>query len=84
MAEKKVERKKPVRRSVDERIAEIDAKIAAHEKNIETLKAKKEAILNPKPRASKSAKMKAIASLAKETGRSEEDLLKALGLSSDE
>ena len=36
------ERKTPVRRSAEERIAEIDKKIAAHEANIVTLKQKKE------------------------------------------
>lgn len=77
------EKKKLVRRPADERVAEIDKKIANHKNAIKNLEAKKEAILNPKPRPSKSAKMKAITTLAKETGMSEEELIKKLGIDSE-
>lgn len=77
------EKKKLVRRSAEERIAEIDKKIANHENAIKNLKAKKESILNPRVRPSKSAKMKAITTLAKETGMSEAELIEKLGLPSE-
>lgn len=72
--------KKRIRRSAEERVAEIDASIASHENTIAKLKAKKEAILNPKPRPSKSAKMKMISAIAKEAGLSEEEVIKRLEL----
>lgn len=62
------------RRSQEERIAELDAKIKSHEETIEKLKAKKEAILNPKPRASKAAKTKALIAKAKEAGFTDEEI----------
>lgn len=77
------EKRKLVRRPAEERIAEIDKKIAGHEKAIKTLRSKKEAILNPKPRPSKSARMKAISTIAKETGMSEEEVIKKLGITSE-
>ena len=40
-----------VMRSKEERIAELDKKIAFHKEKAAMLEAKKEAILNPKPRA---------------------------------
>lgn len=40
------EKKRMVRRSADERIAELDKKIAYHHKSIQTLEKKKKAILN--------------------------------------
>lgn len=78
------ERKSPVRRSAEERIAEIDKKIAAHEANIATLKKKKEAILNPKPRRSKAAGMKALITKAKESGMTNEQIAEKLGITLDE
>ena len=80
MAETK---RKLVRRPPEERIAEIDKKIATYQENIKKLTAKKEAILNPKHRPSKSAKMKAISAIAKETGMSEEEVIKKLGITDD-
>lgn len=74
------DRKRPIRRSTEERIAEIDAKIASHEKSIESLKAKKEAILNPKPRISKSTQIKNVISKAKESGMSIEEISERLGI----
>ncbi|WP_324823556.1 hypothetical protein [Sinanaerobacter sp. ZZT-01] len=50
---------KGVRRSTEEIVADLDAKIAKHEENIASLKAKKEAALNPKARVSKNAAIKA-------------------------
>lgn len=61
-----------VRRSTDERIAEINTKIANHEKAIENLKAKKESILNPKPRGTGAKKIKV--KKAKEAGCSNEQI----------
>lgn len=78
------QQRKLIRRSAEERIAEIDKKIAGHEKALATLRAKKEAILNPKPRPSKSARMKAISTIAKETGMSEEEVIKKLGIGSED
>ena len=40
------EKKRMVRRSADERIAELDKKIAYHHKSIQTLEKKKKATLN--------------------------------------
>ena len=74
------ERKAPVRRSSEERIAEIDKKIAAHEANIATLKQKKESILNPKPRRSKAAGMKALIAKAKESGLTNEEIAEKHGI----
>ena len=74
------ERKKPVRRSTEERIADIDAKIASHEKSIENLKAKKDAILNPKPRISKATQIKNIVAKAKDSGMSVEVISERLGI----
>lgn len=50
---------KGVRRSTEEIVADLDAKIAKHKENIASLEAKKEAVLNPKTRVSKNAAIKA-------------------------
>jgi hypothetical protein len=73
-------KRKLVRRSAEERVAEIDAKIATHQEAIEKLQAKKEEILNPKPRLSKAAKMKAILNVAKESGMTPEEIAEKLGI----
>lgn len=69
-----------IRRSAEERIAEIDKKIAAHKANIAVLEEKKKAILNPKPRITKAAKMKAIIEGAKKSGMSPEEIAEKLGI----
>jgi esterase/lipase len=63
----------------EQRVAEIDAKIAAHKSNIATLEAKKEAILNPKARA-KRVTIKTVIDQAKADGMSPEDIAKKLGI----
>jgi hypothetical protein len=63
----------------EQRVAEIDAKIAAHKSNIATLEAKKEAILNPKARA-KRVTIKTVIDEAKADGMSPEDIAKKLGI----
>lgn len=68
------------RRSLEERIAEIDAKIAKHQDSIKSLKAQKSALLTPpEPKKKKTSIANAI-KLAKEKGMSAEDILKKLGL----
>lgn len=74
-------KRKLVRRPADERIAEIDKKIAGHKAAIEKLEAKKKTILNPKPRASKAAGLKALISKAKEAGMTNEEIAEKLGIS---
>jgi hypothetical protein len=74
------EKRKLIRRSAKERVAEIDAKIAAHQEAIEKLQEKRDAILNPKPRLSKTAKMKAILDVAKKSGMTPEEIAEKLGV----
>lgn len=66
-------------RSADERIAEIDAKIEKHKADIKSLEAKKDAILNPKPRKARMT-TKSVADLAKKAGMKPEEMLEKLGL----
>lgn len=80
MAEAEAKRKLN-RRPAEERIAEIDKKIAGHKSAIAKLEAKKNTILNPKPRASKAAGLKALISKAKEAGMSNEEIAEKLGIS---
>ena len=70
------------RRTVEERVSEIDSKIEAHKKNIAALEAKKKDILNPKPR--KVLSMSAIMKKAKEKGYSVKDIAKKLDIDVDE
>lgn len=67
-------------RTKEERIAEIDKKIDAHKKSIVTLEAKKEAILNPKPRTRKAKSVSAIIAKAKEAGLTPEEIAAKLGV----
>jgi len=69
-----METKKRTIRTPEERIAEIDAKIEKHKKDIASLEAKKKAILNPSPKTTYSSVMK----YAKENGISPEDLMAKL------
>lgn len=80
MAEAETKRKLN-RRPAEERIAEIDKKIAGHKEAIKKLEAKKHTILNPKPRASKVAGLKALISKAKEAGMTNEEIAEKLGIS---
>ena len=81
------EKRKIVRRSADERVAEIDAKIAAckatikkQEEKISELEQKKQAILNPVPRISKAGQLKALINKAKESGMTTEEIAEKLGI----
>ena len=69
MAEAENKQRKLVRRPAEERIAEIDKKIAGHKDAIQKLEAKKNAILNSK---------------AKVAGMSNEEIAQKLGISLDE
>lgn len=68
------EKRKLVRRPVEERVAEIDAKINAHKEAIQKLEQKKANILNPKPRASKAAKTKVLIAKAREAGLTDDEI----------
>lgn len=68
------EKRKLIRRPVEERVAEIDAKINAHKESIQKLEQKKTAILNPKPRVSKAAKTKLLITKAREAGLTDEEI----------
>ena len=83
MAEAETKRKLN-RRPAEERSAEIDKKIAGHKEAIKKLEAKKHTILNPKPRASKAAGLKALISKAKEAGMTNEEIAEKLGISLDD
>lgn len=78
------EKRKLVRRSPEERVAEIDTRITAHKEAIKKLEKKKHAILNPKPRTSKAAGMKVLIAKAKEAGLTDEQIAEKLGLKLDE
>lgn len=66
-------------RSKEERLNEIDAKIKKHEADIEKLKLKRDNILNPKPRKSRTG-MKTIIDKAKEQGMTAEEIAEKLGI----
>ncbi|MPM78030.1 hypothetical protein SDC9_125040 [bioreactor metagenome] len=66
------------RRTADERIFEIDAKIEFHKKNIAALEAKKQAILNPKPR--KVFTLNTVLKKAKEKGYTAKDIAQKLDI----
>lgn len=73
MAERKI-------RTKEERAAEIDKKIEFHESKIATLKAKKEEILNPKPKKRKPRSVAAVIAKAKEAGMNPEEIAQKLGI----
>lgn len=73
--------KKFVRRSPEERAAEIDTKIAAHKDTIRKLEQKKAEILNPKPRLTKAEKIKLILDKAKGSGLTVDEIAERLGVS---
>lgn len=66
-------------RTKEERIAEIDAKIEAHKKNIASLEARKKAILAPKPRKTPLS-LNTVLKKAKEKGYTAKDIAKKLDL----
>lgn len=71
------------RRTREEMVSEIDAKIETHKKNIAALEARKKAILNPKPRKA-AISMNAVLKKAKEKGLSAKDIAKRLDINIDE
>lgn len=73
------EKKKNVRREKKEIIADLDKKIAYHERLIVSLKEKKEAILNPV--LTPKAQLKTLLDKANEKGISPEEMAKMLGIS---
>lgn len=82
MAEAK-EKRKFVRRSYEERIKEVEDKIAYHKDCISKLEKKKESIINPQSRASKAARFKLMMAKAKEAGMSDEEIAQRLGITLD-
>ena len=81
------EKRKIVRRSAEERVAEIDAKIATfkatiakQEEKIAALEVKKQAILNPVPRVSKAGQLKELLNKAKASGMTNEEIAEKLGI----
>lgn len=72
------EKRTRVMRPAEERIKEIDAAIAKHEANIAALKAKRERILNPKPRSGGKVGISTVIKKAKELGLSPEEMLEKL------
>ena len=81
------EKRKIVRRSAEERVAEIDAKIATckttiakQEEKIAALEVKKQVILNPVPRVSKAGQLKELLNKAKASGMTNEEIAEKLGI----
>ena len=75
------ESKKRVRRSVEERAAELDKKILAHR---EAIKALEENLFRPKKRRRTEAEIsKELISKAKKAGMSSKEIAEKLGLSID-
>ena len=72
-----VKNRKP-NRTKEQIIDEFDSKIAYHEKCIESLKAKREEVLNPP--VTPKQQLKAIFAKAEEQGLSPEDIAKKLGI----
>lgn len=69
-------------RTKEERIAEIDRRIEKHKSDIASLEAKKNAILNPKPRKARMT-TKTVIDIAKKAGLTPEEMLKKLDLKLD-
>ena len=68
------------RMTVEEKVAELDRKIQGHEQNIETLKAKKERLLNPPTRTRRKGSVSSVLKKAKEMGMSAEEIALKLGI----
>ena len=78
MAEKKTKERKT--RSQEERVAEIDKKIAYHAQCIETLKKKKNEVLNPTKKIRVKKSISSIIAKAKESGMTNEQIAEKLGI----
>lgn len=74
-----MEENKRTRRTKEEIVAEIDAKITYHKERIISLEEKKERVLNPKTRK-KSLTMKKVLDFAKAEGMTAEELADKLGI----
>ena len=75
------ETKKRIRRSVEERAAELDKKIQAHKDAIKALEEKKAELFRPKKRRRSDAELaKELFSKAKKAGMSSRDFAEKLGL----
>lgn len=73
--------KKPrVRRSVEERIVEIQKKIDIRKAEIIKFESKIEDLKNPKPRAGRKPSIKSVLNKAKEAGMTPEEIAEKLGL----
>lgn len=66
-------------RPKDERVADIDLRIAKHQQHIKTLEAQKKALLSPKTRAKKVG-IASVIKMAKDQGMTAEEILKKLGI----
>ena len=64
-------------RTVEERIAEVDAKIAYHEEHVKTLQQRREDLINP-PKVARKTSMKQIADRIKESGLSTEEVMQLI------
>ncbi len=71
-----------IRRSAEERLAEIEEKIAYHKTHIEALNARKETLLHPQKRrrVSKKEQIAEIIKMANESGLSLPEIMEKLGL----
>lgn len=75
------ETKKRVRRSVEERAADLDKKIQAHKDAIKMLEEKKAELFRPKKRRRSDAEIaKEILAKAKKAGLSSKDIAEKLGV----
>lgn len=74
----KMAEQKNKRRTKEQMIADLDAKIAYHDKCITSLKAKKEEILNPA--LNPKAQLKAVLDKASENGITPAEIAKKLGI----
>lgn len=72
--------RKVTRRTAEERIAAVDAKIEFHKEAIKQLQAKKEELLHPAKRLTKTQKMQAVVKAAAKAGLSPEDMAEKLGV----
>ena len=70
------------KKTLEERIAEIDAKISYHKDNVKKLEAKKKVLLTPKQKKAKTT-VKAVMDKAKKAGMKPEEILEKLGLKED-
>lgn len=80
-------KRKMTRRSAEERVAEIDAKIAAcratiakQKEKIAALEDQKQSILNPVHRISKAGQLKELINRAKASGMTNEEIAEKLGI----